>query len=111
MNTTTRNVLKLQSNEFSVRSVAPNSKLARKLERLRACLSVQTLREYDHRKDHFGATSVVPIKEGICLGCCVSLSQRTLRLAYGRLTECEHCGRLVYNSARREKVHLEVCAA
>ena len=115
MNTTTKALLSLQSYEFRTEGKAQRAKVDSKavatIMRLRAKLPMQVLHEYDYRKHHFGAYSVVPVENGICSGCQIMLSQRTLRASYHRLTECEHCGRLVYNSARPRRVRLEVCAA
>jgi predicted nucleic acid-binding Zn-ribbon protein len=118
MNATTKTLLSLQALEFPPRpeerrghSEAGDGRALRAIQRLRGRLSAQLLHEYDYRKLHFGAHSVVPVDEGCCSGCRVVLSRRTLRLAQGRLTECEHCGRLVYNLMRHRRLRLEFCAA
>ena len=115
MQTATKALLSLQDCEFREETEKDRSQARRCLHatihRLRSRLSVQILREYDHRKEHFGASSVVPVKGEMCSGCHVKLSQRTVRLSHYGLTECEHCGRLVYNPARKRRIRLEVCAA
>lgn len=111
MNSMNRNLLRLQSFEFSGEKINSEAAMLQKIERLRTRLSVQILREYDHRKEHFGGSSFVPIKEGVCLGCCVSVSQRTQRESEEHPVECEHCGRLVYNVSIVPRRHLEICAA
>ena len=115
MNATTRTLLRLQSCEFRGNGHVLRGKekheMGAAVHRLRSRLSVQVLHEYDYRKRRFGKESVVPVEDSICSGCHIILSQQTLRLSYGRLIECEHCGRLVYNPGRRRRMHLEVCAA
>lgn len=115
MNSFTKALLSLQSFEFPPNGKAQRVRNSRKavstVLRLRSHLPVQILREYDYRKHHFGANCVVPVENEICSGCRVVLSQRTLRTSYHRLTECEHCGRLVYNRSRPRRIRLEVCAA
>lgn len=115
INSSTRALLSLQSYEFTPEGRAQrekrNGKASAKIRKLRSYLPIQILREYDHRKHHFGAGSVVPVENGICSGCRVVLSQQTLRISYHSLIECEHCGRLVYNKARPRRVCFEVCAA
>ena len=115
MNVSTETILSLQAYEFSL-NASPSlglthGKLAAKVDELRSRLPGQILHAYDTRKRRFGAGSVVPIENGVCTGCCVMLSQRTLRLSYSQLIECEHCGRLVYSANRRRRVQFEVCAA
>ena len=108
-------LLKLQAVEFSQSnqdaSKQEREKIEEKLEKLRSKISAQLLKEYDLRKQKFKGDCVVPLRSGVCSGCCISVSQRTLRLAEGRMTECEHCGRLVFNPARHKPLHVEVCAA
>ena len=115
MNTSTKHLLSLQACEFSPeigRSAdTADTRIMARIRKLRGRLSVQVLRQYDHRKVHFGPTSLVPVEDGICSGCRIYLSRRTLRTAFYRPVECEHCGRLVYNSERRRKMRLEICAA
>ena len=119
MNTTTKTLLSLQTLEFqpgfeerrSSDSGTGNGKAHKAIQRLRGRLSMQILHEYDYRKVRFGAQSVVPVETECCSGCQVVLSRRTLRLAQGRLTECEHCGRLVYSLMRYHRLRLEFCAA
>ena len=115
MQAATKALLSLQDCEFQEETGKGRSRETRDLRtairRLRSRLSVQILHEYDHRKEHFGASSVVPVVGEMCSGCHVKLSQRTVRLSHYGLTECEHCGRLVYNPARQRRIRLEVCAA
>ncbi|HPS03069.1 MAG TPA: hypothetical protein PLA90_16130 [Candidatus Sumerlaeota bacterium] len=115
MNTATRTLLSLQSCEFSpagtVQAGNNPENLTDEIQKLRRRLSIQLLHEYDLRKQHFGADSVVPVEHGLCTGCHVRVSQRTTRLAQDRLTECEHCGRLLFNNTRHKRIHLEICAA
>jgi predicted nucleic acid-binding Zn-ribbon protein len=115
MNTATRTLLSLQSCEFSPDGTAQAGnkphKLSDEIQKLRRRLSIQILHEYDLRKQHFGGESVVAVEHGLCTGCHVRVSQRTTRLAQERLTECEHCGRLLFSNARRKRIHLEICAA
>ena len=115
MNTPTRALLSLQSYEFPQNGKAQRDcnkrKAVRTILKLRSQLPIQILHQYDYRKPHFGGNSVVPVENGICSGCRVVLSQRTLRRSYQHLTECEHCGRLVFNRSRPRLLRLEVCAA
>ena len=117
MNATTKTLLSLQSLEFPPSTEergseqTGNGKAQKAIQRLRGRLSTQILHEYDFRKDHFAGQAVVPVEEDCCSGCRVVLSRRTLRLAQGRLTECEHCGRLVYNMMRHRRLRLEFYAA
>jgi predicted nucleic acid-binding Zn-ribbon protein len=115
MQTATKALLSLQDCEFQEETGRSRSRATRDLrttiQRLRSRLSVQILREYDLRKEHFGAFSVVPVIGEMCSGCHINLSQRTVRLSHYGLTECEHCGRLVYNLGRQRRIRLEVCAA
>lgn len=115
MNTATRTLLSLQSCEFSPAGTAlvgsTPDKLTDEIQKLRRRLSVQLLHEYDLRKQHFGADSVVPVEHGLCTGCHVRVSQRTSRLAQDHLTECEHCGRLLFSNTRHKRIHIEICAA
>ena len=118
MNTTTKTLLSLQALEFQPGSEerrgengTVKGRAHKAIQRLRGRLSMQILHEYDYRKAHFGAQSVVPVEADCCSGCQVVLSRRTLRLAQGRLTECEHCGRLVYSIMRHRRLRMEFCAA
>jgi predicted nucleic acid-binding Zn-ribbon protein len=114
MNMKTRNLLNLQSLEFTPEEVSKRKVregLFKTIRRLRSGLSMQVLREYDFRKKRYGSRCVVPVRDGICTGCQVTLSLRTRRMAKCRITECEHCGRLLYNPERRRPLRLEVCAA
>ncbi len=115
MNTATRTLLSLQSCEFSPDGMAQAGRnpkdLTSEIQKLRRRLSIQLLHEYDLRKQHFGSDSVVAVEHGLCTGCHVRVSQRTTRLAQDRLTECEHCGRLLFSTERRKRIHLEICAA
>jgi hypothetical protein len=108
-------LLKLQAVEFSQSnqgaSKQEREKIEEKVEKLRSKITAQLLKEYDLRKQKFKGDCAVPLRSGVCSGCCISVSQRTLRLAEGRMTECEHCGRLVFNPARHKPLHVEVCAA
>ena len=115
LNAKVKALLKLQAEEFSAEnqevSNQEREKLEEKLEKLRSGVSAQLLKEYDLRKQKYEGDSVVPRRSGVCSGCCISVSLRTLRLAEGRMTECEHCGRLVFNPTRHKPLRVEVCAA
>ena len=118
MNITTKTLLSLQALEFQPGSEerrgdngTAKGRAHKAIQRLRGRLSMQILHEYDYRKTHFGDMSVVPVEAECCSGCHVVLSRRTLRLAQGCLTECEHCGRLVYSLMRHRRLRLEICAA
>lgn len=114
MNAKTKALVNLQELEFSpVTQGEPSQEdpVSRSIEKLRSSLSIQVLREYDFRKQRYGAHCVVPLQNGMCTGCNVMLSLRTQRLARYHVIECEHCGRLLYNPERRRKLCIEVCAA
>jgi predicted nucleic acid-binding Zn-ribbon protein len=114
MNFKTKTLLNLQSLEFTPEEVPKNKvheRLFRTIRRLRSGLSMQVLREYDFRKKRYGSRCVVPVRNGICTGCQIALSVRTRRMAKFRIMECEHCGRLLYNSERCRPLRLEVRAA
>ena len=78
------------------------------IRRLRARVSAQVLKEYDIRKRRYGASSVVAIEGDICTGCQVHLSLKTQRQARYRVIECEHCGRLIYNPSRCQRLCIEI---
>ena len=115
MNRTAKNLLSLQSFEFDLESSRKSSPVREKklsvIRKLRSRLSMQILHEYDYRKRRFGPESVVALEDGICTGCRVLVSQQTCQLSHYRPTECEHCGRLLYNASRRKRIHFQVCAA
>jgi len=113
MDTNMKALLNLQSLEFSSKMppVRGRNGLKQSIDRLRRILSIQVLREYDFRKRRYGASCVVPMDNGICTGCQVALSVRTRRLAKHHVTECEHCGRLLYNPERHRRMQVEIPAA
>ena len=113
MNTTTRTLLNLQALEFEPPRQSPADPepgiFWPAIQRLRSRVTTQVLREYDTRKRRYGAHSLVPIHEDSCTGCQVRLSVKTRRLALERVTECEHCARLLYNPSRpRQRMMLEL---
>ena len=78
------------------------------IEQLRSRIGSQLLRQYDHKKRRYGASSIVPIRGNLCSGCQISLSLGTRRRAYNTITECEHCSRLLYNPSRRRRLKIEI---
>ena len=114
MNKTTRTLLNLQALEFEPPRATPVDPdtppiFWPAIQRLRSRVTAQVLREYDTRKRRFGAQSIVPIRKDSCTGCQVRLSVKTQRLARERVTECEHCARLIYNPSRsRQRLMLEL---
>jgi len=112
LNAMTRALLNLQTLEFEPRPPIRRTRTARagvpRIQRLRSRVSAQVLREYDSRKRRYGARSLVPIRKDSCTGCQVRLSLRTRRRALERVTECEHCARLLYNPSRRRRLVMEI---
>jgi predicted nucleic acid-binding Zn-ribbon protein len=110
MDTAAKTLVDLQSMEFP-QSVEQQQDVAfqTRLRRLRSRLTGDILHKYETRKRRYGATSVVPVRRGICTGCQVALCLKTRRNVDHGVTECEHCGRLLYSSStRRRKLRLEI---
>ena len=110
MDTNTRALLNLQSMEFPQRQ-PPHRGAANqtRMRMVRKDIAIQVLREYETRKRRYGSTSLVPIRQDACTGCQVAVSLRTRLRARSKITECEHCARLLYSPMRKHRpVRIEV---
>lgn len=107
MNERGKALLNLHALEFK-KDAKKKADAKAKIERLRRKVDSSLLRKYEIRKPNYGASSIVPIRGRFCTGCWVSLSLSTRLRAHETLTECEHCARLLYNPARRNRVKMEI---
>lgn len=111
-NAMTKALLDLQSLEFPAagRNLEGVNRLRvnETIQRLRSRVSSDLLHEYDSRKRRYEGTSIVQIANERCTGCQVKVSLRTRRDAEDHLTECEHCGRLIYDTHRHKPIKIEI---
>lgn len=75
------------------------SKMKKVRQAISKDLEMQILRRYEKLKGNKGETkAVVPVNNGVCQGCFISISTATLAELQrcNSLLTCDHCGRFIY---------------
>lgn len=98
MNSRAQALVNLHLLEYSGKELTSK---AGRIRALRIDAGHTLLAKYETRKKYYGAGSVVPLHGNCCSGCWVAQSQQTRLRAHDQVLECDHCGRLLYDPAKR----------
>lgn len=86
---------RFETDEFNIDVEAAIATLESKMAELVASLDTPTRRRFERVRDSLGRV-VVPVIEGVCYGCFVSVATATVGDPNASLRTCETCGRFIY---------------
>ena len=93
-------LIRLHEHSVSSKTNDLDSRAEAEVERCKAELPPEAVEQYEYLLKRYGASAVVPIKNGCCSGCYIQIpSSRQNQLEEG-IFICEQCGRLLYDESK-----------